>query len=86
MKKYTVALFKLTAEHLRNTRQVIQSLSREYVVELAGAHQVFSGMYIIVIRGSRADALAVQKHLWENNGGASVELEEITADDLEAMQ
>lgn len=77
--------YKLTAECLRNGKEVVQQLNGKVDVCLAGRDPMFDSMYIIVIHGTLDEAEQVRELVWEHNCGAYCDIVMLTEDEYDEM-
>ena len=77
--------YKLTAEHVRDKKEVVRKLREKHGDWLAGDDPVFSSMFVVVLAGPREDAEWMQEVLWEHNNGAYCGIEKLTEDEYDAL-
>ena len=78
--------YRIDAEHVRNKKELIRKLANKRIEVMGyGEDPTFDSMFVLVIVGSRKNAEAARKVVWEHNFGASCEISELTADEYDEM-
>lgn len=82
-----MSIYLFTAEHIARNEavQLVRKLEDlNFEVDFANMDPVFSRTMNMIVTCDAEASKVVRNHIWEVNNGASCEIEQITADQLEA--